>query len=230
MQTLKVYDEEDYLQLSGIQHFSFCRRQWALIHIEHQWRENVRTVEGGIMHERVHDGKTSEKRGDLLIVRGMRVNSRILGISGICDVVEFHRSDDGVILFGHEGKWHPYPVEYKRGKPKIVDADRLQLCCQAMCLEEMLVCEIPEGALFYGEPRRRESVVFTSDLRESVAKILEEMHNYLKRGYTPKVKTGTFCRACSLNEVCIPKLCKNRSAQQYIADRLREVSDHETTP
>lgn len=230
MQTLRIYSEEDYLQLSGIQHFSFCRRQWALIHIELVWRDNVRTVEGDLMHERVHDGKISEKRGDLLVVRGLRVSSPVLGVSGVCDVVEFHRSGDGIALVGHRGRWRPFPIEYKRGKPKIIDADRLQLCCQAMCLEEMLVCEIPEGALFYGEPRRREKVIFTSSLRESVANNLKEMHDYFRKGYTPKVKTGTFCRACSLNELCIPKLCKNRSVQQYIANRLREASDNETTP
>jgi CRISPR-associated exonuclease Cas4 len=230
LQTLNTYDEEDFLQLSGIQHFSFCRRQWALIHIEQLWHENVRTIEGKIMHERAHDGDKSEKRGPLLIVRGMRVSSRVLGVSGICDVVEFHRSDDGVTLLGHEGKWLPFPVEYKRGKPKIVDADRLQLCCQAICLEEMLVCEIPEGDLFYGEPRRREHVIFTSVLRESVVSHLLEMHEYRKRGHTPKVRTGAYCKECSLNELCIPRLCKSRSAKQYMAKLLSKMSDHEKTP
>lgn len=230
MQTLRTYDEEDYLQLSGIQHFSFCRRQWALIYIEQLWNENVRTVEGRILHERAHDGHRSEKRGNLLIVRGMRVSSRTLGVSGICDVVEFHRSEEGVALVGHEGKWRPLPVEYKRGKPKIVDADRLQLCCQAICLEEMLVCEILEGDLFYGEPRRREHVILTSTLRESVVSHLLEMHDYRRRGHTPKVRTGTFCKECSLNELCIPRLCKNRSAKEYVAKKLNETSDHEKAP
>lgn len=216
------FDEEDYLQLSGIQHFSFCRRQWALIHIEHQWKDNLRTVEGELLHERAHDEGTSEKRGDLLTVHGMRVSSRRLGVSGACDVVEFRRSDDGVPLSGREGRWQPYPVEYKRGLPKSENVDRLQLCCQAMCLEEMLAVDINEGALFYGEPRRREKVNFSMDLREAVLSILEEMHCYASRGYTPKVKIGAFCRACSLNELCLPQLCKNPSATEYVKKRLRE--------
>lgn len=223
-----TYNEEDYLQLSGIQHFSFCRRQWALIHVEHLWRENVRTVEGDLLHERVHNDNKTEKRGDLLIVRGLPVKSRTIGVSGICDVVEFHRSEAGVNLVGHDGKWLPFPVEYKRGVPKSIDADRLQLCCQALCLEEMLAIAVPAGALFYGEPRRREAVTFSSSLRENVRNAFEEMHEYLRRGYTPKVKTGPYCRSCSLNEICIPKLCKNRSVATYVNNRIGEMFDHET--
>ncbi len=216
------YSEEDYLQLSGIQHFSFCRRQWALIHIEHQWKDNLRTVEGELLHERAHDKSASEKRGDLLIVRGMRVASRTLGVSGTCDVVEFRRSNDGVSLSGRNGKWQPYPVEYKRGMPKSLDADRLQLCCQAICLEEMLVSDISEGSLFYGETRRREVVTFSKELREIVYSELEEMHQHARRGYTPKVKIGTHCRACSINELCIPKLNKNVSASAFVKRMLGE--------
>jgi len=130
-----AFDEEEYLQLSGLQHFAFCRRQWALIHIEDQWAENFRTVDGHIMHEHVHDQGSRESRGDRLIVRGLSVHSAQLGISGQCDAVEFHRNPDGVALRGREGLWLPYPVEYKRGKPKEHSADELQLCAQAMCLE-----------------------------------------------------------------------------------------------
>lgn len=137
------YQEEDFLLLSGIQHFVFCRRQWALIHIEQQWQENLRTVEGGILHEKTHDYTIKEKRGDLIISRSMGIYSRTLGITGACDVVEFHKSRDGVALYGREGNYKPVPVEYKRGKPKQGNADVLQLCAQAMCLEEMLLCRIP---------------------------------------------------------------------------------------
>ncbi|MEG1107116.1 MAG: Dna2/Cas4 domain-containing protein, partial [Eubacterium sp.] len=130
---MKTYDEEDYLMLSGIQHFEFCRRQWALIHIEQQWEENLRTVEGNIMHEKAHDGLFTEKRKNIIVTRGMRVFSKTLGISGICDVVEFHRDDlIGVEIFGREGKYCIYPIEYKRGEPKENDADILQLTAQAM--------------------------------------------------------------------------------------------------
>ena len=149
---------EDLLMISGIQHFAFCPRQWALIHIEQQWNENVRTVDGNIFHQRAHHGEAHELRGDLLIVRGLHVRSEKLKITGICDVVEFRKSSNGVPIFGYDGNWMPYPVEYKKGEPKEHDADRLQLCAQAMCLEEMLSCRISEGALFYGEPKRRENL------------------------------------------------------------------------
>ena len=141
-----IYQEEDFLQLSGLQHFKFCRRQWALIHIENQWAENFRTTDGAILHENVHNGNFSESRGDRLITRDMRIFSRTLGVSGSCDVLEFHRRGDGIPLQGRESLWQPYPVEYKRGKPKENTADELQLCGQAMCLEEMLCCEIPSPA------------------------------------------------------------------------------------
>lgn len=119
------WPEEDWLQLSGLQHFAFCRRQWALIHIESQWSENYRTVDGNLMHERVHDQNLRESRGDLLIVRGLAIHSARMGVSGQCDAVEFHRSPDGISLKGQEGLWLPYPVEYKRGKPKSHNADEL---------------------------------------------------------------------------------------------------------
>ena len=139
--------EEDFLQLSGLQHFCFCRRQWALIHIENQWAENFRTVDGSLMHTHVHDQAFRESRGDRLIVRGLAVHSSELGISGQCDVVEFHQNPEGVPFQGKEGLWLPYPVEYKRGRPKENNADELQLCAQAMCLEEMLCCTVSEGEI-----------------------------------------------------------------------------------
>lgn len=146
-----TYSEEDYLQLSGIQHFKFCRRQWALIHIEQQWADNYRTVDGTLMHERAHDTGLKESRGDLFITRGMNFFSSTLGVSGQCDVLEFRRSADGIELKDRDGLWQPYPVEYKRGMYNERTGDTLQLCGQAMCLEEMLACDIPRGALFYGE-------------------------------------------------------------------------------
>ena len=161
-----MYAEEDYLMLSGIQHFAFCRRQWAMIHIEQQWAENYRTTSGELMHKKAHDEGSFEKRGDLLIVRGLRISSRELGLSGQCDVVEFHQDKDGIELFGYEGKWNPVPIEYKRGTPKENNADALQLCAQAICLEEMFQTNISEGFLYYGENRRRSKTEFTDDLRQ----------------------------------------------------------------
>ena len=211
-----TWDQEDYLQLSGLQHFAFCRRQWALIHVETQWRENLRTVEGDLFHRRAHDGQARERRGDTLILRGLPVFSPTLGISGKCDVVEFHAGPGGAPLRGEKGMWIPFPVEYKRGAPKAHQADELQLCAQAMCLEEMLCCPVPEGALFYGEKRRRTAVSFSPALREQVRAMLEEMHQLARRGYTPKVKPFKGCNACSLKEVCLPVLGKGRAVDAYL--------------
>lgn len=149
--------------------------------------------------------------------------SEKLGVSGSCDVVEFHTVEEGIALTGRDGTWKPYPIEYKRGISKGNDADRLQLCCQALCLEEMLSCEILDGAIYYNQSRRREQVHFTPELRNSVISMLNEMHSLYQRSHTPKVKTGAFCKACSLNAICVPKLCKKTSAVAYLSQRLSEV-------
>lgn len=215
-------EEDVYLPLSGIQHFCFCKRQWALIHLEQQWSENLRTAEGRLEHRRAHNDSLREKRGDILIVAGMRVINRRLRLSGICDIVEFHRDPAGVALQGQEGLWLPFPIEHKHGSPKEGDADRIQLCAQAMALEEMLVCEVPQGALFYAETRRRELVGFTPELRERTWSVAEEMNSYFDRGYTPKVKPGKHCTACSLKELCLPKLCQKIDPNQYIRSHIWE--------
>ncbi len=212
------YREEDFLQLAGLQHFSFCRRQWALIHIEQQWVDNVLTVKGNIFHEKVHDGYSSEKRKDIIISRGMPVRSRMLGISGECDVVEFVRADTGVTLSGREGRYVLYPIEYKRGRSKITDEDRMQLTAQVICLEEMFLTEIPAAYLFYGETRRRERVEITEELRAECRRLLQEMHQFYERGYTPKVRKTKKCEACSLKEICLPKLEKRKNVAAYISE------------
>jgi len=220
------YTEEDYLQLSGIQHFVFCRRQWALIHIEQQWAENLRTVEGKLLHERAHDAFLTEKRGDTIITRDMPVFSRTLGVSGKCDVVEFHKDEkNGAILSGRECRWMPCPIEYKRGRPKTTDADRLQLCAQAMCLEEMLALpQIEEAYLYYGEIKRREPVSLDEKLRETVRKSYEEMHTHYDRRYTPRVKMTKSCNACSLKDICLPRLpSATKSVNQYIREHLSDI-------
>ncbi|MGI6727227.1 MAG: CRISPR-associated protein Cas4 [Anaerovoracaceae bacterium] len=219
------YKEEDFLLLSGIQHFVFCKRQWALIHIEQQWQENLRTVEGNILHEKTHDNSIKEKRGDLIVSRGMSVFSRSLGITGTCDVVELHSTPDGVNIYGREGTYKPVPVEYKRGKPKEDESDILQLCAQAICLEEMLLCEIPEAFLFYGEIKRRIKIDLDDGVRNRVKNIVKEMHELYDKRYTPKVKPTKACKACSLAEICMPKLCKNPSANYYIKKNLSEVDE-----
>ena len=217
-----MYEENEFLQLSGIQHFAFCRRQWALAYIEMQWQENVRTVEGRLLHEKAHDTTSREKRGDLLISRGMPIHSRTLGISGECDVVEFHREEDGITLQGYEGTYKVVPVEYKKGKPKQGNADILQLTAQAMCLEEMLCCDIPFGYLYYGEIRRREKIEFSKEIRKEVCEMFREMHGYFSRQYTPKVRWSKSCNACSLKDICLPVLGKNKSVKNYLDEHSNE--------
>lgn len=221
------YREEDYLMLSGIQHFSFCRRQWALIHIEQQWDENLRTVEGNLFHQKAHDGYSSEKRKDVIISRGMPVFSRKMGVSGVCDIVEFHRDDEkGISIYGREGKYLVYPVEYKKGQPKEEESDLLQMAAQAMCLEEMLACDITKGYLFYGEIRRRIEVVLDEGLRQRVSDSFAEMHQYFQRRFTPKVKRTKACNACSLKNLCLPQLMKDRSVKEYISRRIGEEKEN----
>lgn len=217
-----MYEENEFLQLSGIQHFAFCRRQWALAYIEMQWQENVRTVEGRLLHEKAHDTTSREKRGDLLISRGMPIHSKTLGISGECDVVEFHREEDGITLQGYEGTYKVVPVEYKKGKPKQGNADILQLTAQAMCLEEMLCCDIPFGYLYYGEIRRREKIEFSKEIRKEVCEMFREMHGYFSRQYTPKVRWSKSCNACSLKDICLPVLGKTKSVKNYLDEHLNE--------
>ena len=217
------YKEEDFLQLSGLQHFKFCRRRWALIHIENQWAENYRTIDGAILHQNAHDTAFQESRGDRFITRGVSVYSAELGVSGQCDVLAYHQGNTGIPLAGKDGLWRPYPVEYKRGKPREDTGDTLQLCGQAMCLEAMLCCDIPEGALYYGEIRRRQRVTFTPELRLQVRELLQQMHELYQRGYTPKVRPSKSCHACSLKELCLPKLMKNRSVSAYLKSAMEDA-------
>jgi len=219
------YREEDYLALSGIQHFCFCPRQWALIHIERQWDENRLTAEGDLIHKRAHDPAADEKRGGRILSHGMPVFSSELGVRGVCDVVELNRCEDGVSITGRDGKWLPVPVEYKHGDGTAGHADELQLCAQAMCLERMFCCGVPEGFLFYHEVRRRVRVPITEPLRQEVHDMLLEMHRLYARGYTPRVKRKSGCKSCSLKELCLPGLEKTRAASAYIAAAIREAGE-----
>ncbi|MFV0362630.1 MAG: CRISPR-associated protein Cas4 [Suipraeoptans sp.] len=217
-----MYNEEDYLQLSGIQHFAFCKRQWALAYIEMQWSENVRTVEGKLLHEKVHDVFSGEKRREVVISRAMPVYSRTMGVSGECDVVEFHRNENGISIAKMEGKFNVIPIEYKRGEAKVNDIDEMQLVAQGMCLEEMLCCTIPYGYIFYGKTRRREKVVLSPEIKSKVVQTFEEMHKYSQRGYTPKVRRSKSCNACSLKDICLPAIKSNISVAQYIDANIEE--------
>lgn len=213
----KEYSEEDFLLLSGIQHFDFCRRQWALIHVEKQWAENGYTASGRLIHGKAHDPFVREKRSDIIISRAMPIKSFSLGVSGECDVVEFKRSQEGTALKGVEGSWSPCPIEYKRGEPKASDCDRLQLTAQVICLEEMFLCDICEAYLFYDKPHRREKVVITAELRDRVYEITAQMHKYMTEGYTPRAKYSKKCDACSMKDLCVPKLFSRPKVSDYIS-------------
>ena len=217
--------EDQLLNISGIQHFVFCRRQWALIHIEQQWEENILTVGGDLMHRNAHDAHSTEKRGDMIISRGMPVRSTELGMTGVCDVVEFHRSTDGAIIHGYDGLFRIVPIEYKYGEPKKDDCDILQTAAQAICLEEMYCTTVEEIHIFYGRSRHRLKIPLDDDVRESVRSISQEMHDLYRRKYTPIVKPKRCCSACSLKEICLPKLSKATSVKRYIANALGDDTE-----
>ncbi len=218
------YQPDELLPLSGIQHFVFCRRQWALIHVERQWQENVLTAEGRIMHKRVDDPFFTETRNGVITARAVPIASYRLGLAGVCDVVEFTSSPDGVQLPGREGLYLPAPVEYKRGREKQEPCDEAQLCAQAICLEEMLSTAIPFGYLYYGETRHRVEVELTAELRDLVREMSKEMHAYFQRGYTPRVKSSKACRSCSLADICLPTLQeKVIPASKYIQQQIEGV-------
>ncbi len=210
-----TYSEDDLLPLSALQHLIFCERQCALIHIEQAWDENRFTAEGRIMHERVHE-ECEESRGKVRIARGVSLRSLRLGLIGKADVVEFHRMEGGV--------WRPFPVEHKRGKPKPDDSDKVQLCAQALCLEEMLGAEVPSGAIFYGRTRHRLDVGFDEALRNETEKAAGQLHELIGSGITPKpVYSAQKCKSCSLMDRCLPQvLRKKRSVRGYLTQMLEE--------
>lgn len=225
--------DESLVMLSALQHYLFCRRQCALIHLEQSWSENRLTASGRVLHERV-DERKSETRRTLRQATAVRLVSHQLGVFGVADMVEFHlmeseRDETGrriaAPLFGLSGVWRPFPVEYKRGKPKSHRADEVQLCAQAICLEEMLGVEIPAGALFYGEPRRRTDVIFDADLRRLTEETARGVRDLIDSGDTPEPSSGKWCASCSLVEECRPKLMvSHRSASAWLARQLDEVT------
>jgi CRISPR-associated exonuclease Cas4 len=234
-----MYDEDDLLPISALQHLLFCERQCALIYLEGVWEENRLTAEGRVMHERAHEAD-SEWRGDVRIARGLRVRSLRLGLTGQCDVVEF-RQVDRVELYCGAGfqpadhgeiagrmpapqqdtarnRWSPFPIEYKRGRPKREPWDEVQLCAQAMCLEEMIGVAVRVGAIFYGKTRRRHHVRFDAVLRGETERAAARLHELFRAGVTPRVEYEKKCDNCSLVNVCMPKTTGGgRRASRYLA-------------
>ena len=203
-----MYQEDDLLMLSALQHYLFCPRQCALIHVEQLWIENQLTAEGRILHERVHTA-AKESRRKIRVEFDMPIRSLSLGLIGRADVVEFHLQEEDI--------WQPFPVEYKRGRPKKDDSDRVQLCAQAICLEEMLNVIIPEGALYYGKKKRRTAVLFDNDLRKTVSRTALALHSLLESTKTPPPVYSRRCESCSFVETCLPKTTgKKGSVQNYM--------------
>lgn len=203
---------DDLIYLSALNHFLYCPRRCALIHVEQLWNENLFTAEGRIMHDKA-DTASHESRGNIRIEYGVHLRSLRLGIVGKADVLEFHRVDDGT--------WIPFPIEYKRGKPKIDDSDRVQICAQAMCLEEMLNVLIQNGALYYGRTRRREEVVFDKKLRQETEDVVGKVHSLIESGITPKPAYSKRCNKCSLLDLCLPKICsRTRSVSSYLQNAV----------
>jgi CRISPR-associated protein Cas4 len=219
-----VYGPDDLLPLSGIQHFYFCKRQWALIHIERQWEDNQRTAEGHILHERADDPLIKESRGDVVLSRAFPLVSHKLGLYGIADVIEYERSEKGFPIPGYAGLWRLQPVEYKRGKPKIDERDEVQLCAQVMCLEEMFNLKIDIADFYYNEIRRRIHIEITEDLRNKVSSLSDEMHNLFNQGITPTAEKSKNCKYCSLIDLCVPKLTKKPiSVRKYINRHITDA-------
>lgn len=204
-----MYSDEDLLPVSALQHLVFCERQCALIHVEQAWSENRLTAEGRILHERVHE-RGQESRGNVRKEFGVPLRSLRLGLVGVADVVEFHRA-------GTNDVWKPFPIEYKRGKPKADRCDEVQLCAQAMCLEEMLEREIAAGAIFYGRIRRRHDVTFADQLRKETEQMAFRLHELIRSRRTPPAQYAPRCKRCSLYSVCMPKLGKKSSVAEYMA-------------
>ncbi|MBQ9431307.1 MAG: CRISPR-associated protein Cas4 [Kiritimatiellae bacterium] len=220
------------VMLSALQHYLFCPRQCALIHVEGVWSENYLTASGRQMHERV-DRRGAETRKGVHLATSVRLVSERLGLTGVADMVEFHRQETqqdetgqcvAAKLPGRGGFWRPFPVEYKRGCPKSHRADEVQLCAQAMCLEEMLDVRIPSGALYYGETRRRTDVVFDGELRSLTENVVAKVHQLIESGETPPPVLTKGCKACSLFDYCRPEDVGGIvSAKRWIKNQLEAV-------
>ncbi len=233
-----MYPEEELLPISALQHLIFCERQWALIHLENQWEENSLTLEGRFLHDRV-DKTGTEVRGSIRITRGLSIRSLEWGLVGRADVVEFHRvssmvSHQGdetsishaVALDGASGLWAPVPVEYKRGRQKSIDCDKVQLCAQALCLEEMLEVHIPSGQIFYGKTRKRLEVAFDSSMRKETLHWIARLHKLSEKEITPKARYEKKCDQCSLIDRCLPKtFAQFDKVHDYFQKNLKESMD-----
>lgn len=202
--------------MSGIQHFCYCKRQWALINIEQVWEDDARTTSGSIFHTKSDDPLKTEARGDTISSRAIPASSSTLGLSGRCDVVEFIRDPNGVEIGTRSGTYSIVPIEYKVGGRKSKHCDALQLCAEAMALEETFGCSIRQAYLFYGSERRRLEVIIDDDLRVETTKLAEEMHEMFRASFVPKPMNDKRCERCSLIDLCLPTAVKKKDVTRYI--------------
>ncbi len=228
-----TYPEDELLPLAGLQHLAFCPRQWGLMYLEGIWQDNRLTAQGSVLHETV-DNPGLIWKGSILTARAVRIRSFTLGVTGIADIIEFHTClpelpectpSSQVSLEGFADLFYAFPVEYKRGRPKIDNWDRIQLCAQAICLEEMLGCAIGNGAIFYGQPRRRESVTFHADLREQTRQTARRMHELWGQRITPRAFFEPKCRSCSILDWCLPPRRTKQSKVDDYLDRYLNIDD-----
>ena len=232
-----MYTEEELLPLSGLQHLSFCERRWALVHVEQQWEENLFTAEGKLLHEKAHSAAI-ESRPGVLIRRTLPLHSFRLGLSGQADIVEFvpcEAPEQGISVPRRKGLWRPYPVEYKRTRDKHGGtAYRIQLCAQALCLEEMLQTRVPAGAVFDGKAKRREEVSFDDALRQEVERLATRMHDVFRSGRTPRATYAKKCESCSMKPVCLPSATESANVSSYlhrsVRANLRETASTSVDP
>jgi CRISPR-associated exonuclease Cas4 len=218
-----MFDEDDLLAVSALQHFVFCPRRCALVHIEQVWVENQFTVEGDILHERV-DELGRESRVALIVSHGLGIRSLRFGITGKVDVVEFQSGTAGCTLAGKKGRWTPYPVEYKRGSPRRGFGDDVQICAQALCLEEMLDCAVPAGAIYYASTRKRREIAFDATVREQTVTAISQLRCLIAAGATPAPEYGKKCDTCSLVDLCQPKVpASGKDPCAYLARYLEGI-------
>jgi CRISPR-associated exonuclease Cas4 len=216
------YSEDDMLMLSGIQHFMFCPRQWALDHLEMQWKDNRLTIEGDILHENVDDPFYRMKNGGVATLRSVHIASKSLGLYGMTDAVELHPSPQGIKIQGCKELVLLYPVEYKHGKSKPDERDEVQLAAQVMCFEEMYHTHIDQAALFYNETKRREVITIDEKLRNLTSRCAEQMHDLFDKGVTPKAELKPHCKRCSLFDLCMPELSNRAKVKTYLKENLYE--------
>ena len=221
----KMFRDEDMLMLSGIQHFMFCPRQWALIHIDQKWEENRLTTEGLLLHNNVDNPSYRQQNGGIITLRSVSIASKKLGLYGVTDAVELHPVVDSKVGIRHKlypGIWKPFPIEYKRGKPKRSSIDEVQLAAQAMCMEEMYGIQIDSGALYYGETRHREIIHINEALREITVECAKQMHLVFSTGIIPKADKGKHCKSCSLVDICMPNMVNCQKVSSYLKKCLYE--------